>query len=326
MRLPTREPFTTLLELKGNGALLPLYAGVACGARKSLDDWIPLRALAAFRQCLDGLGLAMIEDCIFERLPIERRIDGLAQAPTTHARGLPMQRAAEASPEARVHVFVAGSPRWAEEALRAFSYPVAIPEDRLLIRPRIDATRVGAAFGYPPCCIAAFMRWNNWFERSHFSVVYRSQRVADWQVNCLPRNTPFMAIFHAPCSASCTASFRMSQQVVEAVAEFDSEYAESIVASLKGEFLIVNEAVVYKLHGAEVDGEMAVSFREAESLIGMRSVSRPQVAKVARLLDGADWLELDAGLLTVRGEGEERYYEVDPTSGWVDDPCLIRFQ
>lgn len=322
-----KEPFRTLRELKGNDALLPVYAGVIAEARKSLDDWIPVAALGEFKDLARRYGLAVAPDCIFEPLPAGRGIDALDRSPTTHACGLPLRDLERASPAATVHVFVSSRQEWAEKALCSFSYPVAIPQDRLLVRPRIDATRVGAAFGYPACCVESFLRWNNWRLCSHFSQAYRSAGSLDWRVNCLTRNTAFMTIFHVPCQPDCAGTIAMSQQTLDSVAGFDPDYAHAIVEKLKGVFLIIHEAVVYKLHDAVFNSRQSVAFSRAEQVVPLKRINPPQVAEVTRVLEAAISVELAAGVIvTGNGNGEESFYEVDPGAGWVEDPCIVTFE
>jgi hypothetical protein len=319
------EPFSTLRKLKGNDALLPVYAGVIAEARRSMDDWIPVAALGAFKEFVHGYGLVVAEDCIFEPPATGREMDGLDRSPTTYALGASLRDLARASPEATVHVFVSRRREWAEEALGSFSYPVTIPHDRLLIRPRIDAARVGAAFGYPACCVESFLQWNNWRLYSQLSRVYRSPRPVDWRANCLPRNTPFMTIFHAPCGPACAKTLEMSQGVLEAVAGFDPDYGRAIEAALKGVFLIVHEALVYKLHDAVAHGNDGASFSLAELIGPPRCTSPPQTAKVAQVMETARWIEVADGIIVTRN-GTERFHEVDPGAAWVEDPCLARFE
>lgn len=318
------EPFSTLRRLKRNDILLPVYAGVIAEARKSMDDWIPVTALDAFKALARRYGLAVVEDCLFEPLASDRTTDALDRSPTTHARGLSVKDLELASSAATVHVFVSRRQEWAEDALCSFSYPVAIPRDRLLVRPRIDASRVGAAFGYPRCCVESFMKWNSWRLYSHFSQAYRSAPNVDWRANCLPRNTLFMTIFHVPCGPTCAATIAISQRILDAVAGFDPDYGRAIEESLKGVFLIVHEAVVYKLHGAILQGGGAVAFRRAEPVVPLQRIRPPQVDRVARIMETATWVEVADGIIATRN-GEERFYEVDPGADWVEDPCLVRF-
>ncbi len=325
MTRPLKEPFSALQKLKGNDALLPVYAGVIAEARRSMDDWIPVTALSSFKELARQYGLTVAEDCLFEPLPTGRKMDALDRSPTTHARGLALKDLESASSAAAVHVFVSRRRHWAEEALCSFSYPVAIPQDRLLIRPRIDALRVGAAFGYPKCCVESFLRWNNWRLYSHFSHAYQSAESIDWRANCLPRNTPCMTIFHVPCEPTCVQTIAMSQRILDAVAGFDPEYARAIEESLRGVFLIVHEAAVYKLHDAVFQGRETVSFSRAEPVVPMKSINPPQIGKVTQIMAAATWAEVADGIITTRN-GEERFYEVDPTVDWVEDPCLVRFE
>jgi hypothetical protein len=313
-----------LQELKGNAALLPVYAALIVEARKSMDDWIPVAALQPFKQWLARYGLTVTEDCLFEPLPAEGQPDGTESAPTTHARGLSIRDLEAASPAAQAHVFVSKRRQWAEDALASLSYPVAVPRDRLLVRPRIDSRLAGAAFGYPDCCTEAFVRWNDWRLRSHFSRIFRGAGTADWGVNCLPRATPFMTVFHAPCEATCAATTDMSRRTLEAVNSFDPDYGRAIVDHLRGVFLVFHEALVYKLYDAEIESGRAAAFSAAEP-IALRRRS-PQTAAVAGLLESATWLELADGILITRGAGQEDFYELDPGAEWVEDPCLIRFE
>jgi hypothetical protein len=322
---PLKEPFATLRRLKGNDILLPVYAGIIAEARKSMDDWFPVAALGAFKELARSYGLAVAEDCAFEPLSAGRKMDALDRSPTTHACGLSLKDLARASPAASVHVFISRRRDWAEEALCSFSYPVAIPEDRLLVRPRIDASRVGAAFGYPGCCVESFMKWNNWRLYSHFSQAYRSAGSVDWRANCLPRNTRFMTIFHVPCEPTCAPTIAMSQRILGAVTGFDADYGRAIEESLKGVFLIVHEAAAYKLHGAVFQGDGAVAFRRAEPVVPAKLFNPPQIARISRLLETATWVEVAEGIITTRN-GEERFYEVDPHADWVEDPCLVSFE
>lgn len=319
-----REPFATLRKLKQNDALLPVYAGVISEARKSMDDWIPVKAIDAFKEFVRGYGLSIAEDCIFEPLPADAKIDALDRSPTTHARGLALRDIESAAPAAAVHVFVSRRRDWAEEALSSFSYPVAIPRDRLLVWPRIDASRVGAAFGYPKCCVQSFLQWNNWRLYSHFSHAYQSAERVDWRANCLPRSTPFMTIFHVPCEPACQPTIAMSQQTLDAVAGFDADYARAIEESLRGVFLIIHEGLVYKLHDAVFQGQNSVGFSRAEAVVPRQPYSPPRLATLARLLEAATWVEIADGIITTRN-GEESFYELDPSAEWLEDPCFVTF-
>lgn len=325
MSLPTREPFVSLRRLKGNAKLLPIYAAVLTQARRSMDDWIPLADLEAFEEFTGRLGLTVLRDCIFEPLPQERPVDALQRSPTTHNRGLSFRDRKSASSRAHAHVFVSTRRQWAEEALVSFSYPVAVPRDRLLIRPRVDATRVGAAFGYPSCCIEAFMKRNDWTRGSHVSQTFKSAGPVDWRANSLPRDTPFMTIFQTPCRPTCEPSLDMSQRTWDAVHVFDPQYASQIADRLRGVFLVINEAVVYKLVEPTREGKSRYRFRRAEPVVPPRSVVPRQVTSLRALFLGATHVELTDGIILTRTP-EERFYEVDPTSDWVDDPCFVEFR
>ena len=117
----------------------------------------------------------------------------------------------------------------------------------------------------------------------------------------------------------------MSQQILDAVSGFDPDYGRAIEDSLTGVFLIIHEAVVFKLHDAILQGPQAACFSRAEPIVPMKSFSPPQLARITGIMEGATWVEAADGVITTRN-GEERFYEVDPSADWIEDPCLVRFE
>jgi hypothetical protein len=134
-----------------------------------------------------------------------------------------------------------------------------------------------------------------------------------------------MTIFHVPCEPACARTIEMSQQILDAVAGFDPEYCRAIEESLKGVFLIVHEAIAYKLHDAVFQADGSVAFGRAEPIIPLKCINPPQIARMTRMLDTATWIEVADGIITARN-GEECFHEVDPSAHWVEDPCIVRFE
>ena len=86
----------------------------------------------------------------------------------------------------------------------------------------------------------------------------------------------------------------------------DADYGRAIETALKGVFLIIHEAMVYKLHDAIIQGNDRASFSSAELITPARSASSPRIEPVARVLAGAKWVEVAHGMIVTRN-GEERF-------------------
>jgi len=321
------EPFAAIASLKGNRNLLPVYAAVLKQIRRSMDDWIPIPNLHAFVSLLNSFGLSVIVDCIFEELADNKAVDGTELSPTTRARALMAEMVAFAEPGSTVHVFISAKKEWAEAALAAGWYSVAVPGERLLLKPWKDASRLGEAFGYPPCCVTAFGNLNEWSLRSHLSEVMRLSEALSWKANCLTMRTQYMAICHIPCRFDCPRTVSLTSDILLAVRELDQEYAARIEYAMKGVFLIVNEAAVFKLHGAEVLNGTQVRFSRAEDLFQSRIQSNEHTKEVLKIMQDATWLNVEEGVLHIKSEALNSHSYIEPGvhTAWCEDPRIAIF-
>lgn len=320
-----REPLQTILNLKGNSFLLPIYAAVIAEVRRSMDDWVPIHNLNEFRDFLHSLGLTVLEDCIFQPLVPNERIGGVQCSPTTRARGISMKSAPNPVANTTVHVIVSKRRQWAEAALYEAWYPLSISGDRLLLRPKVDALRLGHAFGYPECCAEAFMNLNEWSTHSHLSEVFKRSEVLNWQANCFAMRTPLTPICHIPCRYDCPKTVALTTAVLESVCHFDPDYAFQIQRYLLGTFLVLNEAVGFKLRNARYSGPGFVGFSSIDDLYGTSSDINKHVKQIKDLILGAQAVALEEGMIVTIANGMRQWYEPSIHAEWFEDPFIATF-
>ncbi|MCI0722867.1 MAG: DUF483 domain-containing protein [Acidobacteria bacterium] len=318
------EPLASIRRLKGNSWLLPLYAAVLHQVRRSMDDWVPVGSLEEFKLLMNRLGMTVLEDCIFQQIGKQERVPGAESAPTTRARAFGIGAMKHLRGWNEVHVILSTKREWAEETLHAAWYPLAVSGGRILPRPKIDALRLGLAFGYPKCCVDSFQKQNDWKAQSQLVVTYR-RSVVNWRVNCLTKHTPYMTVFHIPCSQDCAESIAMSDSVLEAVRSFDESYAKSIRDFLAGTFFVLNEDAIFKLYNANVLSERIVQFNGVENVIQSRPASRSAQA-IEKILSEATYAEIQDGVVLTSNGAREYFYESSFRFGWFEDPFFVVFE
>jgi hypothetical protein len=316
--------FQELVAVRANELQLSPYLAVMAGARRSLDDWISPARLDDYRRLMTRLGLVVEIDCVFRPLP-EEGIFGVDIAPTTRAVGASFPQGADGEPNSTVHVIVSSRPDWASETLAAAWYPLAIG-GRIVAKPKIDHLRLGRAFGYPECCVNSFMRNNNW---ASLNTLYESSRVTHefrWQTNCLPTLTPWILVFHMPCSFDCPATCEQAVRTIEAIRSIDPDYAARIVSYLRQTFLSINERVCFVLHDAKTTGKSTTYSGMTDIHFLKRNVQSERERKYGAALARGDAIRIEDGLVYVYSAGRLREtMETRCDLGVTEFPFLLTF-
>jgi hypothetical protein len=313
-----------LVVARGGELQVAAYVAVLCGVRKCLDDWVPAERFEAFERLAASLGLAVEPDCIF--LPgNDLKAVGTEVAPTTRAAGAPFRRGEEQPPGATVHVFVGTTRKCAGDALRAGWYPLAVG-GRVVHKPVIDHFRLGQAFGYPDCCVAFFLRHNDWPRQNTLVEAARRTHRFCWQANCLRKFTPWMLNFHMPCSFTCPESCAQGEQTLAAIRALDAAYADEILDRHRGVFLVISERALFALRQARPVGPNRVAYTAVEELVTHAYRTERERAMASKLQQG-DTLELQDGLVYVHQGGHIiDLVETRCDEGVAEVPYLLDFR
>jgi hypothetical protein len=310
-----------LVEVRGSEQQLAQYVAVKAQIRKSLDDWIPARRLASFLRFAQRVGLAVEIDCTFRSFDETTKIPGSSLVPTTQAYGAAFDHQNLDEPDASIHVFVSSRPDWAANAVAAGWYSVAIG-DRLVRKPQIDHQRLGTAFGYPPCCIDFFLKHNDWPRTNTLAEAYAQTQVTRWQTNCLAKHSPFMAVFHLPCSFQCAATCEYTEGVLDEVKKLDSAYAEQTKLFMRQSYLAISEVLCYALVGARGTASGRTAYRNAIYTGGKRHMDR-----LSESLAEGDEIAVAHGTVLIWREGQiVRAFDARCDGGQVEVPVLLHFE
>lgn len=313
--------------LRGTSLLLPLYIAVAQEIRRSLDDWIPVSRFSEFLELMQRLDLHVEGDCVFE--PLTGEVSGLeSRAPTTRAQGRPLSKGLDgAAPGSKVHVVVSRRKTWARAARAACWYPVVV-KGRVLVKPLVDHVRLGLAFGYPPCCVDFFLRHNDWPRQNTLAEATKATESFHWQANCLAKTTPWMLLYHMPCSFDCPRTVEQSTAIYEAVREIDAKYAAQIRRFLSLAYLSISERAAFAFEGARwrPDGR-GLRYRELVNLRTGSGVQEGWEKGYAEDLAAGDEVRLeDGGLLLVLRRGKAiKVLATRCDRGVAEVPVLMRF-
>lgn len=308
-------------EVRRTDVQLSQYVAVMARLRRSLDDWVPAENFPAFRRVAARHGLVVEADSVFKPLRDKSAVIGLHLAPTTHAVGAPYEEGAEWEPGSNVHVVVSARADWAADTLAAGWYPLIV-NGRMVRKPHVEHRRLGYAFGYPACCVDFFMTNNNWNRLNTLADAVKASARLDWRANCLPKQTPWMTIFHMPCRFDCPATLDYSAALLAAVREVDEGYAEKIETSMRRHFLVISEAASYALEGARKTGGGRLSYEKAAYIGG-----RAHYDHYSPMLAEGDELSIDDGVVFVwRGGRLATTIETRCDRGVVEVPMVLSFE
>lgn len=309
-----------LVKVRRTATHLSQYIAAMAEIRRSLDDWIPAENFDAFRRLAATGGLVVEVDSVFKPIAEESAVIGLNLAPTTRAVGVPYSEGAGPEAGTHVHVVVSARADWAADTLAAGWYPVIV-NGRMVRKPHVDHKRLGRAFGYPACCVDFFMSHNDWTRLNTLADAVKASKRLDWRANCLLKQTPWMTIFHMPCSFDCAATLEYSTAVISATRELDVEYAEKIEASLRQSFLVISEAASYVLEGARGTDGGRVAYEKATYVGG-----RAQYDRYSSPLAKGDELSVEDGVVFVwRGGQLVETLETRCDRGIVEVPMVLNF-
>lgn len=314
-----------LVEVRDNELQIAQYVAVQAGIRRSLDDWIPVAQFPAFTGLMDRLGLIVRPDCIFRSLNGESTA-GLDLTPTTRAAAVRFSGdLKDHPPNAAVHVIVSRRSDWADEALACAWYSVAV-HGRVVFKPFIDYYRLGFAFGYPSCCVEFFLRHNDWPRFNTLAEAARRSRELHWETNRLLKSTPWMLIFHLPCSFDCEATRRQARDILRAIREQDPGYAGRIEERLRGTFLALSESVSFSLVEGEVTGVGRVRYSAAVPLQRPHGAQEDWKRRNAEALARGDELRIEDGIIYIYSRGRlVRTLESRCDRGVAEVPLLLSF-
>jgi hypothetical protein len=247
-----------LVEVRGSEQQLCQYVAVLSGIRRSLDDWIPINRFDAYKLFAARLGLVVEVDCLFKPITDDAPVFGTNYMPTTRAAGACYHHGVDDNPATSVHVVVSSRSDWAAEALGSSWYSVAV-DGRIVRKPLVDHVRFGRALGYPECCIQFFIRNNDFPRLNTIAQAAHASTTIHWEANCLAKHTPWMTIFHMPCSFDCGATRTYTAAVLSEVKRLDSDYTLKVESFLRQRFLLINEILCYALVNtrASADGRLA---------------------------------------------------------------------
>ena len=317
--------FRDLVEVRGSELQLPQYAAVVAGVRKSIDDWVPIDRFNAYKRFAASAGLVVLVDCIFSPITNSDSVLGINYAPTTRARGGVFDSSVK-DPHASVHVVVSTRADWADDTLAAAWYSVAV-ENRVLTKPKIDHARLGLAFGYPECCVRSFISHNNWGRECTLTEAARMSREIYWETNCLPKNTPWMTIFHLPCAFDCPGTRTYSRDVIHAVSDIDPAYASHIRSFMKQIYLVINEKLAYALVGGVMIGTNRVIFKRAVDVYANTVFREPHYDHWSRALETGNQVLVTGDSVVVSNEDAiVEVLELRCDRGIVEIPLLLNFE
>lgn len=313
-----------LVETRQSDRQLAQYAAVAAALRRALDDWVPADRFPQFRALMTRLGLVVEVDCVFAPLAEDVRPVGSEYAPTTRAAAAPYPDGATLAPGSRLHVVVSSRGEWAADALAAAWYSVAV-HGRVLRKPLIDHARMGHALGYPSCCVAFFLRHNDWARQNTLAEAARRSNSFRWETNCLTKLRPWMLSFHMPCAFDCDETIRHAQRVLKAVRAWDRRFAEEIVAFMRRPCFALSErfaCALEEVHAA--DG--LIRYRRIEDLCAGAPNRRPDDDARAAILAVGDTLSIDGGTVFVRrGSRLTDAFEAKADLEIVEVPLFLPF-
>jgi len=321
-----KEPLLSIANIRGSEALLPQYLAAQIGLRRSLDDWIPAELLPQFEIVLAKMGMILRSDCAFVSLKKSEDAVGLRYSPTTRATGMPWPCALQQDFEGvRVHVVISRRPEWAEEALESAWYPLVV-DGKVIRKPLKDHEWLGHAFGYPSCCVEAFIRDNEWTKNNIYVEAASRSRHFRWETNCFPKLTAWTTVFHMPCSFDCKATVQFSTNLLREIGRFDPTYCCEIERHMRLPVLALSERTAFALHNA-TNTRGIISYRGVSDWYANAPNVEPMDRARHRLLMDGDRLWISNGSVLVESEGR-------PTGVieaiWQDDvveaPQLICFE
>jgi hypothetical protein len=310
-----------LVDVRGSEQQLCQYVAVLSGIRRSLDDWIPISRFDAYKRFAARLDLFIEVDCLFKSIGHDAPVFGSNYMPTTRAIGACYPQGADSNPATSVHVVVSSRSDWAAEALASSWYSVAV-DGRIVRKPLVDHVRFARALGYPECCIQFFVRNSNFATLNTPAQVAQASTNIHWEANCLAKHTPWMTIFHMPCSFDCRATRDYTTAVLSEVRHLDLGYAQKIETFLRQRFLLINEILCYALVDAHTsaggriayDGAVYVGYGEGNDRYGP-------------ILAMGNELEIADGILFVWNGGQLiEGLETSCARGIMDVPIVLEFE
>lgn len=319
------ETLRELDRLRGPGMQVAQYLALLAGVRSSIDDWVPTPQFEHYRHLVADLGLALEIDCVFKPLPASQQAFGLEYAPTTRAAGKPYSAADASDPGDSVHVAIARSRQQAQETAALAWYPLVV-DNRVTYKPRIDFRRLGAAFGYPKCCVDFFMEHNDWPRQNNLAESAKASRSFSWKANCIIKNTSLMLIFHMPCAFDCQPTLNYTEGVLAEMRKFDPRLVARIESFAKQTFLVVSERLSFTLSGARQQGDGRVAYRSADSLHRHLSLKDPQHEDYCRALESGNELAIWDGIIFIWKDGRlQETIETRCDEGVAEVPILLDF-
>lgn len=337
-----KKTFQELIDLRGNALQIAQYVAVIAGLKRSIDDWIPWSQIEAYQRIAAKLGLTCVLDCIFAQLPKTRLPFGSEWAPTTRnlGRALSEEQIAQiitgnksntlesslgVKADDQIHVVLAQRPESAAETLGAAWYPLVI-NNRVVYKPNIDSYRLGAALGYPKCCVKFFMEHNDWPRQNQYAESAKVSSSFSWKANCLAKNTPWMLIFHMPCAFDCPATLEYSTLLLREIRGFDPHRADSIEKYLKQTIFVCNERLAFTLLSAKQHEDGRTSYKGVKSLQQFIRLRDPQHDRYVEALNAGDSLDILDGVTFIWKERRlERKIESFCDHPVAEVPLLLDF-
>lgn len=310
------EPLATYAEIRGQHGQLLNLVGVLDGMKPCMDDWIPIGAMERFSALCADNGLYAKAGIQFEMMTHDEvdRVIGSNTLTTTRARAR-----AIGDNRGSVHVFVGRDPASVDNTFYAGWYPLVV-EGRATSKPWIDHIWFGQGLGYPPCCLEAFARNNNWSVNNMPYQAVRATTNPDALCNSLMRFTGLSWASHLPCSYDCAATSAQAARLRDAVTAVAPALVPVADAASSGTFLILSEWEAFLLHEARADGE--VCSYAGVSLVPSNKPNRPLFDALA----AGDGLEIRDDLVLVRSGDEVAWVEECRADGFAPRvPSLLTF-
>lgn len=310
------RPLGTYLDIRQQHGQVLNYIAVLENLKPCLDDWIPASRYAEFQALCDDAGLHVRSGIQFDAISHAEAEDviGAGTLTTTRARAVPMH-----TDRGSVHVFVGRDASAVDRTFTAGWYPLVVG-DRATSKPWIDHIWFGEGLGYPPCCLRAFARHNNWSINNMPYQAIRGTTAPNALCNSLMRFTGLTWAPHLPCSYDCAATSAQSARLRDAVRTWSYPLADLVDRLVTGRHLVLSEWEAFVLHRSAWDGP--VLRYGGASLV---PTNRPNTRLFEALGDG-DELEVRDEFVIVRGGGDVRFVEECRTDGFSPRiPMIIDF-
>jgi hypothetical protein len=294
-------------EALGPGDLDELFAAPAPSAAAEQADWLPDLEWRAVRSGLKPASRNVASSARLDVVLAEARRRGLHAEATRAGRFVAGFCAGNEGMDAIV--YTARDPTALAAAVAAESVLIDVDAQRRRA-PDDLIRRLGAALGYPPCCVEAFLPvrdLNNGQIRFH--ALGRTTGTPDVLLNDTIEGR--VVVSHAVCRYDCAASASYARALLADLARDTPEGAARLERSLRGLVLLFANGAVLRLEPSDTPGSGDLFAFDA---VEERGDGEP-FATWRAALRGADALRIDGSTLHLsKGGRETQRLFLDPTA------------